>query len=40
LHVKAMTATRDKLGPGFGHLDQNFLIAVERSMAVFLGIAK
>lgn len=37
---KTMTVKRDKLGPGFGRIDQDLLIEVERSMAVFLGIAK
>jgi mRNA interferase MazF len=37
---KIMTVKRDKLGPSFGRLDQDLLIEVERSMAVFLGIAK
>lgn len=37
---KIMTVKRDKLGPGFGRIDQDLLIEVERSMAVFLGIAK
>lgn len=37
---KIMTMKRDKLGPSFGRIDQDLLIEVERSMAVFLGIAK
>lgn len=37
---KIMTVKRDKLGPGFGRIDQDLLIEVERSMALFLGIAK
>jgi mRNA interferase MazF len=37
---KIMTVKRDKLGPSFGRLDQDLQIEVERSMAVFLGIAK
>ena len=37
---KIMTVKRDKLGPSFGQIDQDRLIEVERSMAVFLGIAK
>jgi mRNA interferase MazF len=37
---KIMTVKRDKLGPSFGRIDQDALIEVERSMAVFLGIAK
>jgi mRNA interferase MazF len=37
---KIMTVKRDKLGPSFGRIDQDALIEIERSMAVFLGIAK
>lgn len=37
---KAMTVKRDKLGPPFGHLEAEHLVAVERSLALFLGIAK
>lgn len=37
---KAMTVKRDKLGQGFGRIDAETLIEVERCLAVFLGIAK
>lgn len=37
---KAMTVRRDKVGPIFGKIDVDILVAVERSLAVFLGIAK
>lgn len=37
---KAMTVRRDKVGPAFGRIDADTLVAVERSLAVFLGIAK
>lgn len=37
---KAMTVKRDKIGQVFGHIDSDALIAVERCLAVFLGIAK
>jgi mRNA interferase MazF len=37
---KAMTVKRDKLGPAFGRIDADALVAVERCLAVFLGIAK
>ena len=37
---KIMSVKRDKLGPSFGRINQDLLIEVERSMAVFLGIAK
>lgn len=37
---KAMTVRRDRLGPVFGHLDAATLVAVERCLALFLGIAK
>ena len=36
---KAMTIRRDKLGPAFGHLDDEALLSVTRSLAVFLGLA-
>ena len=35
-----MTVKRDKVGALFGHIDEDAMIAVERSLAVFLGIAK
>ncbi len=37
---KAMTVTRDKVGPPFGRIDADALVEVERCLAVFLGIAK
>lgn len=37
---KAVTIRRDKLGQVFGHIDVNTMVEVERSLAVFLGIAK
>lgn len=37
---KAMTVTREKVGPAFGRIDENALVAVERCLALFLGIAK
>lgn len=36
---KAMSVRRDRLGPIFGHLDEETMLAVTRSLAVFLGIA-
>lgn len=37
---KTMTVKRDKVGPVFGRIDAETLVAVERCLAVFLGIAK
>jgi len=37
---KAMTVRRDKVGQTFGRIDADTLVAVERCLAVFLGIAK
>ena len=37
---KAMTVMRGKLGPPFGRLDADAMLAVERRLAVFLGIAR
>lgn len=37
---KVMTVNRDKVRPPFGRIDADTLVAVERCMAVFLGIAK
>lgn len=37
---KAMTVRRDKVGPTFGRIDVDSLVEVERSLAVYLGIAK
>lgn len=37
---KAMTVKRNQLGPSFGRIDADALVAVERCLVVFLGIAK
>lgn len=37
---KTITVKRDKVGPVFGRIDADALVAVERCLAVFLGIAK
>ena len=37
---KAMTIKRERLGPAFGVAGAAAMIEVERSLAVFLGIAK
>ena len=37
---KAMTVKRERLGPAFGVAGAAAMIEVERSLAVFLGIAK
>jgi mRNA interferase MazF len=37
---KAMTVKRNKLGLSFGRIDVDVLVAVERCLVVFLGIAK
>lgn len=37
---KAVTVKRDKVGPTFGRIDVDSMVEVERSLAVFLGIAK
>jgi mRNA interferase MazF len=36
---KAMSVKRERLAPPFGRLDDDTMIAVTRSLAVFLGIA-
>jgi len=36
---KAMSVKRDRLGPPFGRLDDDIMVSVTRSLAVFLGIA-
>ncbi len=36
---KAMTVRRDKLGEPFGRLDDELMLAVNRALMVFLGIA-
>ena len=37
---KAMTVKRDKIGQAIGRIDVDVMVEVERSLAVFLGIAK
>ena len=37
---KATTVKRDKVGPPSGHVDEDTMLEIERSLAVFLGIAK
>ena len=37
---KAVTVKRDKTGPIFGQIDPDAMVAIERCLAVFLGIAK
>lgn len=37
---KAVTIRRDKLGPVFGSVEADTLVAVERALLVFLGIAR
>ncbi|MDY0072467.1 MAG: type II toxin-antitoxin system PemK/MazF family toxin [Thauera sp.] len=37
---KTITVRRDKLGPVFGRVDLDVMLAVDRSLAVFLGIAR
>jgi mRNA interferase MazF len=36
---KAMSVKRRKLGPSFGRLDHETMLAITRSLAVFLGVA-
>ena len=36
---KAMSVKRDKLGQHFGHLDEETMLSVTRSLAAFLGLA-
>ena len=36
---KPMTVRRDKLGPPFGRLDDETMLSVTRTLAVFLGLA-
>lgn len=36
---KPMTVRRDKLGPSFGRLDDEAMLAVTRLLALFLGLA-
>jgi len=37
---KSLTVKRDKVGRAIGHLEPDTLVAVERRLAVFVGIAK
>lgn len=37
---KTMSVKRDKIGQAFGCIDPDAMVAVERSLAVFMGIAK
>ena len=36
---KVQTPARGKLGPAFGHLDDMTMVAVNRALALFLGLA-
>jgi len=36
---KAMTVRRDKLGAPFGRLDDDTMVAVNRGLMLFLGLA-
>ena len=36
---KAVSVKRDRLGPSFGRLDDEAMLSVTRSLAVFLGVA-
>jgi mRNA interferase MazF len=36
---RPQTVRREKLGPVIGHLDQDAMLAVNRAIAVFLGLA-
>jgi len=36
---KPMTVKTDKIGPTFGHLDDAAMVSVNRSLALFLGLA-
>jgi len=35
---KAMTVRRERIGPAFGRLDPETMVAVNRSLALFLGL--
>ena len=37
---KAMTVKREKVGQAFGRMKADAMVAIERCLAVFLGIAK
>ncbi|NTE86037.1 type II toxin-antitoxin system PemK/MazF family toxin [Agrobacterium rubi] len=36
---KSMTIVRDKIGPVFGRLEDDMMLSITRSMAVFVGVA-
>lgn len=36
---KAMSVKRDKIGPSFGRFDDETMLSITRSLAVFLGLA-
>ena len=36
---KPMTVKADKAGPAFGHVDDTAMVSVNRSLALFLGLA-
>lgn len=36
---KIMAVKKDRLGPAFGRLDEEMMLSVTRSLAVFLGLA-
>lgn len=36
---KPMTVKADKAGPAFGHIDEIAMVSVNRSLALFLGLA-
>ncbi len=36
---KSMTVMREKIGPAFGRIDDDMLLSITRSLAVFVGIA-
>lgn len=37
---KLVTVRRDKVGPAFGHVDQDTQVEIDRRLALFLGIAR
>lgn len=36
---KPMTVKADKIGPAFGHLEDTIMVSVNRSLALFVGLA-
>lgn len=36
---KSMTVLREKVGPAFGHVDDDMMLSITRSLAVFIGLA-